>query len=107
MTQACIDNALKFRFVLIDSWFSSVENFDFITGKNRHFIRAIKDNRLIALSQKDRKKKHFLRVDALDIPEQAAVLGWLKGYAKEVLVVRKVFKKRTIARESCIWFAAI
>ena len=94
MIDACIGQALKFRFVLIDSWFSSEENFEFITDKGRHFIAALKDNRLIALSQEDRKKKRFIRVDELDFPEQTAVQGWLKGYAKEVLVVRQVFKNK-------------
>lgn len=44
MIDTCIRNALKFRFVLMDSWFSSAENFDFITGRRRHFIAALKDN---------------------------------------------------------------
>ena len=94
MIETCIQNTLKFRFVLMDSWFSSEENFDFITGKGRHFIAALKDNRLIALSEEDRKKKRFVRVDELDFPEQTCVRGWLKGYAKEVLVVRQVFKNK-------------
>ena len=59
MIQTCIQNALKFRFVLMDSWFSSEENFEFITDKGRHFIAALKDNRLIALSEEDRRKKRF------------------------------------------------
>ena len=50
MIQTCIHNSLKFRFVLMDSWFSSEENFEFITDKGRHFIAVLKDNRLIALS---------------------------------------------------------
>jgi hypothetical protein len=94
MIQTCIHNSLKFRFVLMDSWFSSEENFEFITGKGRHFIAALKDNRLIALSEEDRKKRRFVRVDELDFPEQTAVQGWLKGYAKAVLVVRQVFKNK-------------
>jgi hypothetical protein len=94
MIQTCIDNSLKFRFVLMDSWFSSEENFNFITGKGRHFIAALKDNRLIALSEEDRKNKRFTRVDELDVPEQTSVRGWLKGYAKEVLVVRQIFKNK-------------
>jgi len=94
MIETCIGNALKFRFVLMDSWFSSQENFDFITGKGRHFIAALKDNRLISLSEEDRKKKRFVRVDELNFPEQTAVQGWLKGYAKAVLVVRQVFKNK-------------
>ena len=94
MIDACIGQALKFRFVLIDSWFSSEENFNFITDKGRHFIAALKDNRLIALSQEDRKKKRFTRVDELDFAEHTPVRGWLKGYAKAVLVVRQVFKNK-------------
>ena len=44
MIQACINNSLKSRFVLMDSWLSSGENFEFITDKGRHFIAALKDN---------------------------------------------------------------
>jgi hypothetical protein len=94
MIGVCIGNALKFRFVLMDSWFSSGENFDFITGKGKHFIAALKDNRLVALNEEDRKMKRFVRVDELDFSEQIAVRGWLKGYAKAVLLVRQVFTNK-------------
>ena len=72
MIQTCIHNSLKSRFVLMDSWLSSEESFEFITAKGRHFIAALKDNRLIALRQEDRKKKRFIRVDELDFPEQTS-----------------------------------
>ncbi|BBP00478.1 IS701 family transposase [Sulfuriferula nivalis] len=94
MIDTCIRNTLKFRFVLMVSWFSSDENLDFIGGKGRHFIAALKDNRLVALTEEDRKKKRFVRVDELDFPEQTAVQGWLKGYAKAVLLVREVFTNK-------------
>lgn len=39
---ACIPYAVKFRFILMDSWFSSEENFDFITNsKQAHFFMSI------------------------------------------------------------------
>ena len=69
------------------------KNFEFIADKKRDFIAALKDNRLIVLSEDDRKKKRFVRVDELDFPEKTAVQGWLKGYAKAVLVVCQVLKK--------------
>jgi hypothetical protein len=94
MIDTCIRNELKFRFVLMDGWFSATENFEFIAGKGRHFIAALKDNRLIAVTGEDRNNKRFLRVEDLDIPEQTLVRGWLKGYAKEVLVVRQVFTNK-------------
>ena len=94
MIHTCVQNALKFRFVLIDSWFSSEENFDFITSRGKYFIAALKDNRLVALSQEDWKKKRFVRVDKLEFPEQRAVQGWLKGSARAVRLVRQVFKNQ-------------
>jgi hypothetical protein len=51
-------------------------------------------NRLLALREEDRKKKRFTRVDELVFLEQTPVRGWLKGDAKEVLVVRQVFKNK-------------
>ena len=94
MIHACLQNALQFRFVLMDSWFSSEENFDFITSRGKHFIAALKDNRLVALSQEDWKKKRFVRVDELEFSEQSAVQGWLKGSARAVRLVRQVFKNQ-------------
>ena len=94
MIHACLQNALQFRFVLMDSWFASEENFDFITSRGKHFIAALKDNRLVALSQEDCKKKRFVRVDELEFSEQSAVQGWLKGSARAVRLVRQVFKNK-------------
>jgi len=94
MIDTCIRNELKFRFVLMDSWFLATENFEFITGKDRHFIAALKDNRLIAVTEQDRKDKRFVRVEDLNLPEQTVVRGWLKSYAKEVLAVRQVFTNK-------------
>ena len=78
MIHTCLQNALQFHFVLMDSWFASEENFDFITSRDKHFIAALKDNRLVALSQEDWKKKRFVRVAELDFAEHTAVQGWLE-----------------------------
>jgi hypothetical protein len=91
MITTCINNELKFRFVLTDCWFASIENFEFIRAKKRHFICALKDNRMIALTEEDRNKKCYKRVDELNFSGQTAVRYWLKDYDNEVLVVRQVF----------------
>lgn len=75
MIATCISNDLKFRYILMDSWFSSEENFEFIAGKGRHFIAALKDNRLVALSEEDKKEKRFVRVDELNFSGQTTVQG--------------------------------
>ena len=66
MIGACIHNALKFRFVLMDSWFSAQENFEYITAKGKHFIAALKGNRLVAVSEDDRRNKRFVAVNELE-----------------------------------------
>ena len=94
MIAVCLQNELNFRFVLTDSCLSSEESFEFITARGKYFISALKDNTLLALSEEDKKHKRFTRVDELQIPEHGVVRGYLKGYAKEVLVVRQVFKNK-------------
>ena len=99
--ETCVRNALPFRFVRMDSGFSSEENFDFITSKDRPFIAALKNNRLVALSEEDRKKKRFVRVDELNFTEHTAMQGGLKrsaGYGKSL-------QTKTGAPGSCLWFA--
>ena len=94
MIETCCQNDLKFRFVLMDSWFSSEENFTFIRGKEKHFIAALKSNRLIALSEAERKNKQFTRVDELSFPEKGTLKGWIKGYTDPVSLVRQVFTNK-------------
>jgi len=94
MIGTCLGNGLKFRYVLMDSWFAAKENFEYIMKKDRHFIAALKDNRLVALSVQDRKEGRFVRVDKLELTDKQAVRGWLKGFDNEVLIVRRVFTNK-------------
>jgi len=94
MIEVCIANMLKFKFVLMDKWFAARENFEFITGKGKHFIAALKSNRLVALTEEDRDKQRFSPVNELNIPEKTVVQGWLKGYATAVLLTRQVFTNK-------------
>jgi hypothetical protein len=94
MIAACLGNQLKFRYVLMDSWYAARENFEFIVKKKRHFIAALKENRLVALSEADKKQGRYQRIDRVSLLEKQAVHGWLKGYENEVLLVRQVFTNK-------------
>ncbi|MDD1631524.1 MAG: hypothetical protein LUP91_04840 [Methylococcaceae bacterium] len=73
----------------------SPNNFEFILKKGKHFISAPKDNRLVALSEEDKKDgRYVLRVSQLELADQQAVHGWLKGFPHEVLFVRRVFTNK-------------
>jgi len=94
MFLACVRNQLKFRYVLMDSWFCANDNFNFIVEHEKGFIGALKDNRLVALSLEDKKQGRFVAIGSLDLSDQQAVRGWLKGFDKEVLFVRRIFTNK-------------
>ena len=73
MIQTCLHNGLKFCFLPMNYWFASPENFEFITGRQRHFIAALKDNWLVALSERDKGNKRFVQVDELNFSAHTAV----------------------------------
>lgn len=94
MIGACLANQLKFRYVLMDSWFAAQENFEYIVKKKKHFVAALKDNRLVALSEQDKKEGRYRRIDTLQLTDKHAVRGWLKGFGDEVLLVRQIFTNK-------------
>lgn len=95
MITTALGNQLKFKYILMDSWYSSKENMTFIKQKHkRDFICALKSNRMIALNEGDRKKKQFSRIEDVNLPEGKAVKVWLKELPFPLLVVRKVFKNK-------------
>ena len=94
MIQISINNQLKFKYVLMDTWFSSKENFEFIAKKKKEFIAALKSNRLFAKTLEDKLQGKFFRVDELELSDKQSIRGYLKGYDKEVLIVRRIFTNK-------------
>jgi hypothetical protein len=94
MIQASINNQLKFRYILMDTWFSAKENFEFTQKKKKHFIAALKSNRLFATSLHNKHQGEFQRVDTLELSDKKSIRGYLKGYDKEVLIVRRIFTNK-------------
>lgn len=80
----------------MDSWYASKDNFALILAQGKHFVAALKDNRLVAVkreaaSTEDEDKKRYVRADSLPLADKQAVRGWLKGFDREVLLVGRVF----------------
>lgn len=94
MILTAIKNQVKFKYVLMDSWFGAKDNFSFITKYKKEFISAIKSNRLIALSLEDKKQGKFIRVDELELSDKESIRGYIKGYDEEVLLVHRIFTNK-------------
>jgi len=84
-------NKVKFRFVLFDVWFSSVENMRFILSHKKHFICPLKANRKVALSKADKLQGRWHKLENLEIEMNSARLIYLEGLPTAVLLIKQVF----------------
>ena len=95
MLDVCMNNKLKFRFVLFDIWFSSKENMSYIKATlKKDFVCGLKANRLAAVSEEDYQNNRFNSIEDLPWQEEALVTGWLKDVPFPVLLVRQVFTNK-------------
>ena len=94
MLTVCCKNQLKWRYALADSWFSSSENMKHIHKTlEKQFIFALKSNRLVALTKKDKAKGCYTRIDSIQWSE-TPVQGWVKGLDFPMLFHRQVFTNK-------------
>lgn len=89
-----IQNQVKFKYILGDSWFSSAENMRFIEKKGKVFIFELKENRLVATSEISRNKGKFERLESISISENKSVKVWIKDLSFPVLVFKQVFRNK-------------
>jgi len=87
-------NQVKFRYVLADIWFSSKENMQWVVDHGKHFIFALKANRLVALSPKDKRKGVFQSIESLALERDAAITCYLKGLSFPVKLMKQVFTNK-------------
>ena len=86
-----LKNKVKFRFVLFDVWFSSVENMRFILNYRKHFICPLKSNRKVALCKEDKLQGRWHKLETLEIEENSTSLIYLEGLETPVLLIKQVF----------------
>ena len=86
-----IKNKVKFRFVLFDVWFSSVENMKFILAHGKHFICPLKSNRKVAVSRNDKLQGRWQKLETVEIETNHSCLIYLEGLELPVLLIKRVF----------------
>ena len=92
MLSTCHHNQVQYRYVLMDSWFSSKENLEFIHQEmGKIFMAALPSNRNASISLEEKKKGCYTRIDQLEIPENKVLTVWLKGIDFPVSLVKQVF----------------
>jgi hypothetical protein len=92
MLQATCRNQIPFQYVLNDIWFASAENMCFVKlDLKKNFIMALKSNRKIALSEDDKSKGKYQRIDQLAVPEGSTQIIYLESVPFPLHLVRQVF----------------
>jgi len=83
---------IDFKYVLTDTWFSSVENMEFVYKKcSRHFIMALKENRKVALSKEDKEKGVYVSIKSLKL-EGSVMSVYFEQLDFPVVISKQVFK---------------
>lgn len=88
-----IENGVLFDYVLADNWFGAKDNMECIHyDLNKFFVFGIKANRLIALSEEERKKGQYQNLNTLNFKDGQKQVVWLKDLAFPVALITKIFK---------------
>ena len=86
-------NQIEFEYILADSWFGAKDNMEFINNElDKKFIFGIKANRLVALSEGERKKGQYQNLSTLNLKDGEARKVTLKNLSFPVTLLKKVFK---------------
>jgi len=90
---AILKNRIKCRWVLADVWYSGNDNMENIKLElQKDFVLPIKSNRLVALSEAEKRTSQFRRVEEIAIAEHTALKIYLKDLPFPVLLVKRIFK---------------
>jgi DDE superfamily endonuclease len=88
-----IINQVKFDYVLADNWFGAKKNMEFIHyDMKKKFIIGVKANRLIALTEQERKKGQYQNLNTLQFKDGEKKIVWLKDFSFPVALTKKIFK---------------
>jgi len=91
MVSACVQNSLRFSYVLCDSWYTNSDNIKHVLRLKKHLIGAVKSNLEVALSLKDKKAGKFIKLNQLQLE-----LGLIQVYIRQLDLPVSLCKDRFI-----------
>lgn len=92
LLRVAVHNQVKFRYVVNDSWYASADNMKFIKhGLKKEFVMPLKDNRKVALSDKEKQMGQYQAVNTLSLPAGEPLEMWLESVDFPLHLVKQVF----------------
>lgn len=84
-------NAVPFRYVLGDCWFSNAKNINAVLSLGKHYLGAIKSNTQVAVSEHDRQRGIFVEITTLGLEPGTVRRVFLRSVKQSVAICRDVF----------------
>jgi len=86
-------NRLKCKYIVFDSWYSASELMTYVCDLGKHFVCALKDNRMISfdLGEGSEKSKTWIAVGQAELEPQRAYQVRVKGVPFTLNLLKKVY----------------
>ena len=100
MLQTATQNRVQYRYVLTDIWFAASDNMIFIKKKlKKDFVMAMKSNRQVAVSQKNKLNGCYMSIESLPFKEEEPLKVYLKELDFPVLLIKQIFTNKDASEE--------
>ena len=87
-----VDKCLNVSHITADSWFCCGETLEFIHQKNKKYVFAIKSNRKVFLTLKDREKKIGCSLKLAELEDNTPTPFFINNVNHKVYIMKKTFK---------------
>ena len=87
-------NAISFRYVLADSWYTNAENINAVLAIKRHWLGACKANLEVALSKQDRANGRFVALSTVNLAVGVPREVYIRSVAVPVVVCKDVLPNK-------------
>lgn len=86
MVRQAHQNAVPFRYVLADSWYTNSDNINLVLGLQYHYLGAVKSNLEVALSKQDRATGKFVKINSLKLQPGTVLTVYIRSVATPVAI---------------------
>ncbi|MBU1820441.1 MAG: transposase, partial [Bacteroidetes bacterium] len=94
MVRRAHQNAVPFRYVLADSWYTNSENINLVLDLKHHYLGAVKSNLEVALSRHDRANGRFVKISSLKLQPGTVLTVHIRSVKAPVAVCGDVLPNK-------------
>lgn len=91
MLKQAYQNAIPFRYVPGDSWYTNSDNINQVLDLGKHYLGAVRSNLEVALSAADRANGKFIRISEVNLPPGTVKQVYIRSVRQAVAVCRDIF----------------